>query len=278
MLRITTEPSSRKALRNWMQPPPYIMNRELSRRGTEDRLFVDWPGPAAGVGRIQPDEESLLFKQLHCSGYRMSKTYQAATKAGRVTPTMKREYALWVQRYNQIRSRLTEGNLGLVYDLIGRSRFDNLERSEMTSEGMMALLRAVDTFDPWRGYRFSTYACNAILRAFSRAALASTKGRSKIAGPYDPEFEKSDHHEVRTLEQRALYSERLRFILDDGKALLTDVEKSVLARRFPDNDTKRETLERIGVQMQVSKERVRQIQLSAFAKLRRAIATDAVLS
>ena len=47
-----------------------------------------------------------------------------------------------MQKYNLIRARLIEGNLGLVYDLIGRTRFNNLERDEMSSEGMMALLRA----------------------------------------------------------------------------------------------------------------------------------------
>lgn len=259
-----------------MAPPPYIMNPELKRRGTEKQLFADWPGPAAGSGRVTYPEETLLFKQLHYCGYRLSKMYKTEHRSPKsVSP---RQYNKWVSRYHQIRTRLTEGNLGLVYDLIGRSRFEILDREEMTSEGMMALLRAVDTFDPWRGFRFSTYACNAILRAFARAALQDSKRRSKIAGPWDPEFEESDAPEIRREDQRGLFTERLQRVLRLDNADLTDIEKTVLARRFPiDTRRRRQTLEEIGKQMRVSKERVRQIQLSAISKLRRALVSDEVL-
>lgn len=259
-----------------MTPPPYIMNDELRQRRIEDELFADWPGPAAGTGRLPFIHETLLFKQLHYCGYRLSKIYKAANR----TPSRsaQREYSRWINRYNLLRTRLTEGNLGLVYDLIGRTRFENLDREDMTSEGMMALLRAVDTFDPWRGFRFSTYACNAIIRAFSRAAMQDSKRRGKIAGPWDPEFEESDAPERRRDDQRELYEERLQRIMRMDNADLTDVEKTVLAHRFPlEEGQPRYTLEDIGRQMRVSKERVRQIQLSAIAKLRRAIGSDYVL-
>ena len=277
MLRVTTKLSERRSLRDWMSPPPFVTNLELRKRGLEDKLFEKWPGPAIGTGRLRHDEETLLFKQLHYSAYKLSRLYKLASKVG-VTPRVKREYSLWTQRYAQIRTRLTEGNLGLVYDLIGRSRFDNLEREEMSSEGMMALLRAVDTFDPWRGFRFSTYACNAILRAFSRAAMMDSKRRSKIAGPWDPEFEQSDMPGLRRDSQRALFEERLQRVLHLDHAMLSDVEKTVLARRFPmEPNRERQTLEDIGKQMRVSKERVRQIQLSAISKIREALSADMVL-
>lgn len=259
-----------------MIPPPYIMNVELKRASTEGNLFADWPASVEETGRLTPDSEILLFKQLHFSGYKLSSIYKQANK--RPTKKLKETFFLWVQRYNLIRTRIIESNLGLVYDMIGRTRFEALDRDELTSEGMMALLRAADTFDPWRGYRFSTYACNAILRAFSRAALQDSKRRSKIAGPYDVEFEKSDYLDTARTDEQALFSERLSRILKADSADLTDVEKDVLAQRFPAQDGRnRLTLEDIGRRMRVSKERVRQIQLSAISKLRRAIRDDPVL-
>lgn len=276
MLRITTKTSHRPAMRDWMQPPPYITNAELRSRSTEDKLFADWPGVAVGAGRLSPVEETLLFKQLHFCGFELSRLYKAADRS--FNARTKRRYSTWAQRYHQIRTRLVEANLGLVYDLIGRSRFDNMDRDEMTSEGMMALLRAVDTFDPWRGFRFSTYACNAILRAFARTAMQNSRRRSKMLGSYDADFEKGDMPEQARQDQRALFAERLQRILRMDYADLTDVEKTVLARRFPLEEGKsRQTLEQIGEMMRVSKERVRQIQLSAIAKLRKAIAADAML-
>ncbi len=277
MLRVTTKLSDRRALREWMAPPPYVTNAELRRKSTEQKLFANWPGPAAGNGRVKHDDESPLFKQLHFCGYMLSKLYKRA-KGGVINTSLKRQYSLWTSRYNQIRTRLTEGNLGLVYDLIGRTRFENIDREDMASEGMMALLRAVDTFDPWRGFRFSTYACNAIIRAFSRAAIQDSKRRGKIAGPWDPEFEEGDMPELRRDGQRALFEERLQRILRLDNAMLSEVEKLVLARRFSlEHNGARQTLEQIGRHMQVSKERVRQIQISAISKLREAIASDTIL-
>ena len=276
MRRITTDPSSRPALAEWSVPPPYVSNPELEAPGTEKELFSDWPAPADGKGRLTVSEENILFRQLHYAGYRLSKIYQSADR--RMTKSRERDYSIWTQRYHLIRTRVVEANQGLVYDLIGRSRFSSLDREEMTSEGMMALLRAADTFNPWKGYRFSTYACNAIIRAFARAAMTDSKRRDKVAGAYDEEFEKSDFAETRRSDERALYVERLQRILHQDEAELSDIEKTVLSKRFPkESGRKRLTLEDIGRRLSISKERVRQIQLSAISKLREAISRDPIL-
>ncbi len=277
MRRIVTKKSNRAALASWMLPPPYIRNPELARPSTEKKLFADWDVSGAGKGRLDPSEETFHFKRLHFCAYHLSRLYRRAERSPR-SKRIHRAYCMWTQRYHAIRERLIEANLGLVYDLIGRSRFGNLDRDEMSSEGMMALLRAVDTFDPWRGFRFSTYACNAILRAFSRAAMRDSKRRNLMSVSFEPSFEKSDSLDRRRDDDRNLYRERLRRILDANDAELTQVERLVLERRFPsDEERPRETLDDIGREMNVSKERVRQIQLSALAKLRKSLDADAVL-
>ena len=69
-----------------------------------------------------------------------------------------------------------------------------------------------------------------------------------------------------------IFTERLQQVLRMDNAELTDIEKTVLARRFPLEDGRqRQTLEDIGRQMRVSKERVRQIQNKALGKLRAAL-------
>ncbi len=259
-----------------MVPPPYVPNAELELPGIEKELFADWPSPADGSGRLTVREENILFRQLHYAAYRLSKIYQSAER--RRTDAREREYSEWTQRYHLIRTRVVEANQGLVYDLIGRSRFSSIDREEMTSEGMMALLRAADTFNPWKGYRFSTYACNAIIRGFARAALQDSKRREKLAGTYDEDFDKADNSAARHLDEEDLYVERLQRIMERDEAELTDIEKTVLARRFPDDtQRRRQTLEDIGRKLSISKERVRQIQISALSKLRDAIARDPVL-
>ena len=277
MLRVMTATSSREALKNWTSPPPYIMNEELRSPRMENWLFENWPMPAAGSGRLELDEETLLFKQLHYCGHRLRQLYKAANRIG-PKPSLQRSYNEWTQRYQLIRTRLVESNLGLVYDSIKRNRFSNLDPDEVCSEAMMALLRAVDTFDPWRGFRFSTYACNAITRAFSRSALHESKRRRKIIHSFDVEFDEGEVLASRRANQGALFAERLQQTLQMSDTVLTDIEKTVIARRFPMEEGRpRQTLEDIGSQMRLSKERVRQIQLSAIAKLRGVLARDSVL-
>ena len=43
-----------------------------------------------------------------------------------------------------------------------------MEFVDLVAEGNMALLNAIDRFDCSRGYRFSTYACNAIVKGFAK--------------------------------------------------------------------------------------------------------------
>ena len=276
MLRVRTVKSNQKALESWTTPLPYVMNAELRQRNIEKTLFADWPGMAVEVGRVNHQQESLLFKQLNYCGHKLSQLYRAAQR--KVTSRLKRDYAKWTKRSQLIRSRLTEANLGLVYQMVGRSRFDNLEREEMNAEGMMALLRAIDSFDPWRGYRFSTYACNAILRGFVRMAKDESKRTHKLVGSYDPIFDDGDLLEVRHDDQLELYLERLDRTLSANVANLTESEQNVLFRRFPsETGEKPQTLETIGKILNVSKERVRQIQISAIGKLRNIMTEDLIL-
>lgn len=256
-----------------MVPPPYIFNKAMDRAGFEEAVFADWPDSIESNGRIEPDDEKLFFMQLHYSAHRLRKLYLKASR--RCTKRIQKDYSTWTQRYHLVRARLTDANLGLVYEMIGRNRFSNLERDDLRGEGMMALLRAVDTFDPWRGYRFSTYACNAIIRAFSRAAGKTAKRTSIVNAPFDPEFEEVDLQAVKRESDEKFLAERLNIVLENNSADLTDTERFVIDRRFPmEMGVKKQTLEQLGAVMDVSKERIRQIQIAAVAKLRRAMEMD----
>jgi len=252
------------------------MNAELKRASTERNLFADWSELAIKSDRITRDEEVLRFKQLQFCAYRLSCLYQRAVKS--VRTTIHTEHTLWTDRYRAIRQRLIDANLGLVYDMIGRSRSYMLDRDEMTSEGMLALLRAVETFDPWRGYRLSTYACNSILRAFARRAQRDWRRRARSTVQYDPELDVSDVPEAQREEKLLLYIERLGHILKSNGANLSPTEQGVLSLRFPSKvDGERLTFARIGARTRLSTERIRQIQRDALRKLRHAFQRDKVL-
>jgi len=108
--------------------------------------------------------------------------------------------------------------------------------------------------------------------------MKETKIRNRAPIAFDPSMEQIDVVAWRRDNDRALFAERLNKILDNNEADLSDLEINVLGRRFPkDPDIRRETLDSLGRSLQVSKERVRQIQNIALDKLRETVSSDPIL-
>lgn len=182
-----------------------------------------------------------------------------------------REVLAWGRRANDLRDLLARLSLPLVSAMAKQARFQNLDFIELASEGNCALLRAIMTFDCSRGYRFSTYACRAILKSFARVILRTTRYRNRFPVEFDPEHERSTQAETKRDDQHVNCVHELRVMLAQNRANLTDIEQTVIRARFA-LDTADEnggkTLDEIGILIGVTKERVRQIQNKALHKLR----------
>jgi RNA polymerase sigma factor (sigma-70 family) len=260
--------------RNWPRLPRFIDHAELRGRWAYKRLFGDigeWDSSRS------PDPNRTLhqFKRMHYCARQMKKLQERY--GGRAM--LRNDYKRFAALHQQFRDEIAADNLGLVYSLYKETRIANVDGDELLSEGMMALTRAIDTFDPWRGFRFSTYACYAIIRAFYRAGLKESKRRQHEPVNFEAELEQGHWSDIYRAEESVLYAERLTRILASGAVELTSIERDILARRFPlELGAQGRTLADIGDEMSLSKERVRQIQNSALAKLRRALETDPVLA
>jgi RNA polymerase primary sigma factor len=161
--------------------------------------------------------------------------------------------------------------------MVGRFRHRGIDLDSLVSEGMFALMRAIDRFDPWRGNRFSTYVSRCMICAFGRLARHEAKYRRVFPRQLGTYWEQPAEENDTGLESES-EAERLRTILTANAGELTERENLILSRRFPLNGDPRSTLEEIGNLMGLTKERVRQLQNGALAKLREIYRADTVSS
>jgi RNA polymerase sigma factor (sigma-70 family) len=223
-------------------------------------------------------EERLMFLRFNYAKKRLGELKKRAQKEGVITKELAEQVLHWHRRFEHFREYLVRTNLALVLAMAKRTRLGQVDFAEVVSEGNMALLRAVDKFSIDRGFKFSTYACRAILKAFSRTALKSARHRTRFPVEFEPDLEKSDWTDRRHEMIEAECVDELKNIVDRNLADLNTVEQTVIRRRFNWQEAEMAplTLEEVGKIIGVTKERVRQIQNKALAKIRQ-VMEDGVL-
>lgn len=215
-------------------------------------------------------DEAQLFLRYNYARFRLSKLAEEQQRRH----SEKRVEAMlqWHGRTQKLRSDLVNANMSLVVAMAKRTRIPNVDYPDLISEGSMALLRAVEKFDVSRGFKFSTYACRAILKGFNRMASKTGRYQSRFGVPYDPEMERSDYDENKHEIQQAGAVDDLRDVIARNRAELTSVERTVVIERFGlGGRGKGKTLAEVGKIVGLTNERVRQIQKAALAKIREAL-------
>ncbi len=242
----------------------YIDHPELHRTANVQRLLERANEIFAHGSLEAPEDETMMFKSLHATAY----TIERLRRRGRTTIARRRRLAVLHQRILEF---LVNQNIGLVYDMRKRSRVADVDPDDLSSDGLWTLFRAVASFDPWRGFRFSTYACTSILRGFLLLAQRRRRRVDQLSRLRDDSLEESRRSSPGLDIDTQLRIERLRQMLQDNAARLTPMEQFVIDQRLLHEPAQRpETLESIGKLFRLSKERVRQIQVGALDKLRSA--------
>ena len=287
--------SDERLLRRLLREPEDFMDSEEFRKPHAERTLYDdapeirkpdvsWYHPVMdnlGADRkssgsqvlLTAAEERVIFLQYNFARFSVREIQEAVWATPERMPSDDQVTALlkWKRQADQLREQIANTNLALVLAMAKRTRMSEVDFADLVSEGNMALLRAVDKFDVGRGFKFSTYACRAIIKAFSRQGMKLSKYRQRFPTDFDPKLERSDYLERKRDQDKQDAAEELRAIFDDNAADLSEIERTVIDYRFGlDQEIvgKPLTLEQIGQIIGVTKERVRQIQNKALVKMR----------
>lgn len=218
------------------------------------------PDSSEYADKYMPDDVTKEYtKRMHYAAYRWKKAKGVA------------EAARWKAAYVHLRDEVVLGNRKLVYRAVRRRMATSNRSDDLIGDCQIVLIQAVAAFNPWMGIRFSTYAYTCLVRALSRMAQRmSNDWLSKSASlEVLPDGEPGAKFESE-LVSSSLF--RVDEFLRADHPLLTYREKVIISKRFCSPDIQDvQTLEKVGQELGLSKERVRQVQASALGKLRVAL-------
>lgn len=291
------------------------------------------PGELAGdAWEVEDEEEVIVPEQTYMDDIADDSVRLYLREIGKI-PLLNAEEELAlakrvVKGEKLAKDKMAEANMRLVVSIAKRYVGRGLDLLDLIQEGNTGLLRAVEKFDPDKGFKFSTYATWWIRQAITRAIadqartiripvhmvetinkLLRTQRRltqelnreptnEEIAQAMEIDVAKVEHimkikQDIHSLDQSVRDDEEdsvlgdfiededtispeesatgqlLKEHVKDMLGSLTEREQKIIKLRFGLEDGKSHTLEEVGQEFSVTRERIRQIEAKALAKLRK---------
>ncbi|MCC9642159.1 sigma-70 family RNA polymerase sigma factor [Rhodopirellula sp. JC740] len=216
---------------------------------------------------LKPHQEKMLFERMN---YLLQ---QAAMHRSVLNPERPSRHRLelielLIALADWHRDRIVEANLRLVFSIVKKFVNPNNTFDDLLSDGIVALMRAVEKFDFDRGFRFSTYATQVVRRNSYRTVVLKQQERQKVQGGLqDMDIDVSEEDRSSAISEKRWHELRSRLSVMLGD--LDRREKFIIRARFSLGPHRKvHTLQSLADRLGVSKERVRQLERRAMDKLR----------
>ncbi len=308
--------------------PGLLVDEDISDDSVDDLVDDELPESTDAEQATDEVETAVLSKDI--PDREMDATRLYLSEIG-FSPLLTAEEEVYYARLAQkgddaARKRMIESNLRLVVKIARRYMNRGLALLDLIEEGNLGLIRAVEKFDPERGFRFSTYATWWIRQTIERALMNQTRtirlpihvvkeinvylrAARRLAQSLDREPSPEDVAEmldkpIDEVKHMLGLNERITSVdvprtPDTEKSLLdsipdeqntdpfvllqdrdvqshielwlsklNDKQRAVVERRFGLRGREIATLEEVGNELGVTRERVRQIQIEALRRLR----------
>ncbi|MBZ0332933.1 RNA polymerase sigma factor RpoS [Marinobacter sp. JH2] len=307
----------------------------------ESMLTEGKPGKAPATKPAVDKEDGLTYRGKFLASQKQLDATQLYLNEIGFSPLLTPEEEVYFARLARKgeesgRKRMIESNLRLVVKIARRYVNRGLTLLDLIEEGNLGLIRAVEKFDPERGFRFSTYATWWIRQTIERAIMNQTRTirlpihvvkelnlylraareltqkldheptaediaqlvdkpvkdvkrllglNERVASMDTPLGAGSDKSLLDTVADEGasdpsdvLQDNNMSSCLENWIDQLSDKQQEVLSRRFGLRGYPISTLEEVGQEIGLTRERVRQIQVEALRRLREILEKEGLSS
>ena len=168
---------------------------------------------------LTKDQEQHQFRKMNYLKHKAAKLRDQMRKEGdeiEIDPTRVRIQTLkeiedLQTEANAVKEMLIQANMRLVVNIAKKHSAQAENFFELLSDGNMSLIRAVEKFDYFRGFKFSTYASWAIMKNFARSIPEDKHRRERFITGHEDVFDaapdsRTDEHEMLATQERATHS------------------------------------------------------------------------
>ncbi len=169
------------------------------------------------------------------------------------------------KRAQSVKDRLILANQPLVMSIAKKHQHCPLSFEELVSEGLIPLMKSIEKFDFTRGYKFSTYVSWAIMKHFARIIGEASTLRHQYQLLDREDLDKAEQG-VMDIDKEQAYANSI--AVQNALTKLNERERHILENRFGiDRNAEPLSLSKLGAELGITKERVRQIESRAMDKL-----------